>query len=217
MGHIKQSITWWSFALGDMTIERLVRIAADIGYEAIELVEQEYWPLIKDHGLVIASLRGQSSIEEERAYDKGKHRCKEKTTMNIDKLDHVSFLVKDVERSRRFYSQVLGLRELARPSNASPLGAWLTNDKHSFEVHLIGEAEAGRVAQTHARYRRDEMARGYGTHAAFEVDDLEEAQRHLKSHNVTIVGGPRPRGDGVMQLYVCDPDGYMVELYVWPK
>ena len=64
MGHIKQSITWWSFALGDMTIERLVRMAADIGYEAIELVEQEHWQLIKDHGLVIASLKGQSSIEE---------------------------------------------------------------------------------------------------------------------------------------------------------
>jgi hydroxypyruvate isomerase len=63
MGHIKQSITWWSFALGDMTIEKLVRMAADIGYEAIELVEQEYWPLIKDHGLAIASLRGQSLIE----------------------------------------------------------------------------------------------------------------------------------------------------------
>src|SRR6266700_790436 len=71
MGHIKQSITWWSFALGDMTIERLVRMAADIGYEAIELVEQEYWPIIKDHGLAIASLRGQSLIEEgfnRRAY-----------------------------------------------------------------------------------------------------------------------------------------------------
>src|SRR5947209_19387285 len=64
MGHIKQSITWWSFALGDMTLERVIRIAADIGYEAIELVEQEHWPLIKDHGMVIASLRGQSSIEE---------------------------------------------------------------------------------------------------------------------------------------------------------
>ena len=64
MGRIKQSITWWSFALGDMTIEKLVRMAADIGYEAIELVEQEYWPLIKDHGLAIASLKGQASIEE---------------------------------------------------------------------------------------------------------------------------------------------------------
>lgn len=62
MGHIRQSITWWSFAQGNMTVEKLVRMAADIGYEAIELVEQEYWPLIKDHGLAIASLRGQTLI-----------------------------------------------------------------------------------------------------------------------------------------------------------
>src|SRR5437899_9794741 len=64
MGQIKQSISWWCFTQGDMTIERMVRIAADIGYEAIELVEQEHWPLIKDHGLAIASLWGQSSSEE---------------------------------------------------------------------------------------------------------------------------------------------------------
>ncbi len=116
--------------------------------------------------------------------------------MNIRKLDHVSFLVKDVERSRRFYGQVLGLRELPRPSNANNLGAWLTNDEHSFEVHLIGEAEAGRVAQTHTQYRRDEL-------------------EHLGALNVEIVGGPRPRGDGVQQIFICDPDGYMIELFVW--
>ena len=64
MDRIKQSIAWWSFALGDMSVERLVRMAADIGYEAIELVEQEHWQVIKDHGLAIASLKGQLSIEE---------------------------------------------------------------------------------------------------------------------------------------------------------
>ena len=89
--------------------------------------------------------------------------------MNIRKLDHVSFLVTDLERSRRFYSQVLGLREIPRPSNASNDGAWLSNAEHSFEVHLIGEAEEGRVAQTHTQYRRDEMASGQGSHPAFEI------------------------------------------------
>jgi len=64
MGQIKQSVAWWCFAQRGMTIERLVKAAADIGYAAIELVEQEHWQLIKDHGLVIASLLGQSSIEE---------------------------------------------------------------------------------------------------------------------------------------------------------
>lgn len=64
MAHIKQSISWWCFQQGGMTMERMVRIAADIGYEAIELVEQEYWQYIKDAGLKIASLKGQASIEE---------------------------------------------------------------------------------------------------------------------------------------------------------
>ncbi|GAC1399110.1 MAG: lactoylglutathione lyase [Ktedonobacteraceae bacterium] len=135
--------------------------------------------------------------------------------MNIRKLDHVSFLVKDVERSRRFYGQVLGLRELPRPSNASTLGAWLSDEKHSFEVHLIGEAKEGRVAQTHIQYRRDEMAYGQGSHPAFEVENLEATIQHLRTLNIDIVGGPRPRGDGVQQIFICDPDGYMIELFVW--
>ena len=135
--------------------------------------------------------------------------------MNIRKLDHVSFLVKDVERSRRFYSQVLGLREIPRPSNADHPGAWLTNDKHSFEVHLIGESEEGRVAQTHTPYRRDEMATGHGSHPAFEVENLEAVTQHLHALNVEIMGGPRSRGDGVQQVFICDPDGYMIELFVW--
>src|SRR6266581_4689549 len=56
-------------------------------------------------------------------------RMLDKTFMNIRKLDHVSFLVKDVERSRRFYGQVLGLREIPRTSSANNLGAWLTTDE----------------------------------------------------------------------------------------
>ncbi len=134
--------------------------------------------------------------------------------MNIRKLDHVSFLVKDVERSRRFYGQVLGLREIPRTSSANNLGAWLTTDEHSFEVHLIGEAEAGRVAQTHTRYRREELATGQGSHPAFEVENLEATIQHLRTLNVEIVGGPRPRGDGVQQIFICDPDDYLIELFV---
>ena len=64
-------------------------------------------------------------------------------------------------------------------------------------------------------YRGDEIARGHGSHVAFEVDDLAAAIQHLQAHNVQILGGPRPRGDGVQQMYVCDPDGYIVEFFVW--
>ena len=64
MARIRQSVAWWCFVRGEMTPERLVRSAAEIGYEAVELVGREYWQLVKDHGLAIASGNGHHSIQE---------------------------------------------------------------------------------------------------------------------------------------------------------
>jgi len=64
MTHIKQSISWWCFVPQHMTPEVLVRTAADLGYEALELVEPEVYQLIKDHGLQIASIRGHASLTD---------------------------------------------------------------------------------------------------------------------------------------------------------
>jgi catechol 2,3-dioxygenase-like lactoylglutathione lyase family enzyme len=136
--------------------------------------------------------------------------------MEIRNLDHVALLVKDVERSLRFYVQVLGMEEHPRPSSFNFPGAWLR--KGSAELHLIGEDEPGRVAQVQpGGYSPEELSIGHATHIAFEVTDLEGTRKHLLTHDISIVGGPRPRGDGVMQMYVCDPDGYIVEFFVWQK
>jgi len=136
--------------------------------------------------------------------------------MEIRRLDHVALLVNDVERSLRFYIQILGMEEVPRPSSFNFPGAWLR--KGTAEIHLIGEDEPGRTAQLQpGGYHPDELSIGHVTHFAFEVADLEEARKHLQAHDTMLVGGPRPRGDGVMQMYVRDPDGYIVELFVWQK
>jgi catechol 2,3-dioxygenase-like lactoylglutathione lyase family enzyme len=139
----------------------------------------------------------------------------EDVSMEIRSLDHAALLVSDVERSRYFYGQVLGMEEVPRPSNFDFPGAWFR--KGRAELHLIGANDPGRVAQVNPGYNAEEMSRGFGSHIAFEVDDLEKAQQHLHAHDVPLVGGPRPRGDGVMQMYVCDPDGYIVELFIHEK
>jgi catechol 2,3-dioxygenase-like lactoylglutathione lyase family enzyme len=136
----------------------------------------------------------------------------EVVSVEILSLDHAALFVSDVERSRYFYGQVLEMEEVPRPSNFDFPGAWFR--KGRAELHLIGASDPGRVAQINPGYNADEMSRGHGSHIAFEVDDLEEAQRHLRALGVPLVGGPRPRGDGVMQMYVCDPDGYIIELFV---
>lgn len=133
--------------------------------------------------------------------------------MHIRKADHAALLVSDVERSRHFYTRVLGMEEIPRPKNFAFPGAWFS--KNNFQIHIIGEEVEGRAKQVNPGYLAGELALGKATHLAFEVDDLEAAQRHLLAQGVDIVGGPRPRGDGVQQLYICDPDGYIIELFVW--
>ena len=136
--------------------------------------------------------------------------------MEIQRLDHVALLVKDVERSKLFYAQLLGMEEHPRPSNFNFPGAWLR--KGSAEIHLIGEDEPGRVDLVHPGGNNpQELSSGHVTHFAFEVNDLEETRQYLQSRGIPIVGGPRPRGDGVMQLYIRDPDGYIIEFFVWQK
>ncbi len=55
---IKQSLSWDGFIRAGLSPEKLVRTAAELGYKGIELVEPEHWKLIRDHGLIIASIAG---------------------------------------------------------------------------------------------------------------------------------------------------------------
>ena len=55
--------------------------------------------------------------------------------MQIESIHHVSLNVTDLERSRRFYREILGLTEIARPAFAFP-GAWFAVGA-SQHIHLI--------------------------------------------------------------------------------
>lgn len=71
MSHLKQSLAWWCFARGEMAPRTLLHAAAEIGYQGIEMVNQEYWPLVKEYGLSIVSTNAGLSLEQglnRRAY-----------------------------------------------------------------------------------------------------------------------------------------------------
>jgi hydroxypyruvate isomerase len=71
MTALKQSFAWWSFARGQYPPQQLLQAAADIGYQGVELIERELWPLVKDCGLSIASTNGGLSIE--RGFNRREH------------------------------------------------------------------------------------------------------------------------------------------------
>jgi hydroxypyruvate isomerase len=64
MGTLRQSIAWWCYDRTDLQPHQLVRLAAEIGYSGFDLVDQQYWPLIKEHGLEVAAVNGHDSIAD---------------------------------------------------------------------------------------------------------------------------------------------------------
>jgi catechol 2,3-dioxygenase-like lactoylglutathione lyase family enzyme len=126
------------------------------------------------------------------------------------RLDHGAILVADAERSREFYVGGLGLTEVPRPANFDFPGFWVAVGDQ--QLHIIGEAEPGRASGVRTGYGDEELARGYATHLALEVEDFDGCLGRLSERGIALVGGPRDRGDGVQQAYIADPDGHVIEI-----
>lgn len=120
--------------------------------------------------------------------------------ITIKELNHVMLRVRDLDASIHFYGEILALRRIARPAFDFP-GAWFALGAQ--ELHLIGDPALSVSSRTHH-------------HFAVLVDDPAAARRELERKGWTKLRGPAPRPDGAMQLFVSDPDGYMIELMSAP-
>jgi catechol 2,3-dioxygenase-like lactoylglutathione lyase family enzyme/uncharacterized protein YunC (DUF1805 family) len=129
-----------------------------------------------------------------------------KKRIAVKGLDHATLVVKDLERSRRFYVDVLGMREVPRPA-FSFAGSWF--QAGATQIHLIlefsGSGPAGNLLAEDKRSSRTH-------HIAFLVDDAEAVLPLLKQAGVNILSGPKPRPDGYQQVFATDPDGHVIEL-----
>ncbi len=61
MSKITQSVVWWCF-VPLLAPEDFIRAAAEIGYGAIDQAPREYWPMVREHGLVVSSTKGHESL-----------------------------------------------------------------------------------------------------------------------------------------------------------
>jgi catechol 2,3-dioxygenase-like lactoylglutathione lyase family enzyme len=122
--------------------------------------------------------------------------------LEVSSLHHVAVCVTDIERSKRFYSEVLGLKEIARPP--FPFGGAWYEMPDGRQVHLIVHERPRTLRGTTEIDLRD-------GHLALGVADFDRAVAHLRAAGVECVERPE-NVTPWKQVYVTDPDGNVVEL-----
>ena len=114
----------------------------------------------------------------------------------MTQLDHVSVLITDVERSRRFYRDVLGLKEIAKPRTFDFVVVWF--DLGNQHIHLL---------------LKDRPDVPSPRHFALRVADVKAARTYFREHGVrTEETTPIPGAD---RFFIYDPDGNRIEIIQW--
>jgi len=125
--------------------------------------------------------------------------------MKAHYLGHVVFYVKDLERSLGFYRDLVGFKEVGRIFNGA--AAALTSGRTHHELLLIqvGDAPGPSSGPRRGLYH-------IGIKVGDSLDELRRAKRELEDAGIQIEG----MSDHTVSqsLYLKDPDGNEVELYV---
>jgi catechol 2,3-dioxygenase-like lactoylglutathione lyase family enzyme len=131
---------------------------------------------------------------------------RQRSAINVTSFDHVTIICADLEATRRFYVDFLGMAEVARPAFKFP-GLWF--QLGNVQIHATEEsAEAGSAGW--GDRGANVISRGH--HFAFAVDDVTETLKVVEAHGVRVASPLQQRPDGNKQLYLYDPDGHVVEL-----
>lgn len=126
--------------------------------------------------------------------------------IEFEQLHHVSLVVKNLSDCKKFYGEVLGLKELDRPNFDFP-GAWYQIGDRQ-QLHLIVHSESQTVRENRTIDTRD-------GHFALRIKDFEQTLDHLQKRGIECKANKNARS-GFAQIFCCDPDGNVVELNTDP-
>lgn len=126
--------------------------------------------------------------------------------MKIEKLHHIAIICSDYEKSKQFYTNILGFRidrEVFRSERNSYKLDLSLNGQYLIELFSFPNPPA-RLTRPEATGLR---------HIALGVKDIEEAVRFLHSHNITPEPVRQDEFTGKKFTFFTDPDLLPIEIY----
>jgi catechol 2,3-dioxygenase-like lactoylglutathione lyase family enzyme len=124
------------------------------------------------------------------------------TAQTADKIDvisfnHIALHVKDIPTSAKFYGDTLGLATIEIPDSLKKVRAWFQLGNGQM-IHLL----AGRTTPI--------VNDRNGSHFSLFIKSIDETLVFLKKNKMPY--HLQVRFGGVKQIYIADPDGYLIEL-----
>lgn len=124
----------------------------------------------------------------------------------VTKLLHTRYRVEDLDKTVRFYTEVLGLEEIRR--NKSPRGSelvFLKTPNSDELIEICSYPGSGPV-----------IVGPDLTHLAFEVADLNAFAEHAAAKGYPLSDGPTESSSGTF-AFIDAPEGYEIELIEYRK
>ena len=115
-------------------------------------------------------------------------------TIRLRRVNHLTYCVRDKERATKFWVDVLGVKEIPSMVDSDHI-VWLQLPSGTM-VHLI-EGDVAPSVPSH--------------HGAFEVEDIEEAQKYMHANNVETTD-ITTRHDGQRVFFIEDTEGNRIEI-----
>ncbi|WBS05012.1 VOC family protein [Pseudoduganella sp. SL102] len=124
----------------------------------------------------------------------------------LKRIHHAAIICSDYERSKRFYTEVLGLRVIAENYRAA-------RRSYKLDLQLADGAQIELFSFPDAPPRPSyPEARGL-RHLAFAVDDIGACKARLEEQGVAVEPVRVDEHTGRRFTFFADPDGLPLELY----
>ncbi|MEZ6142335.1 MAG: VOC family protein [Zavarzinella sp.] len=119
-------------------------------------------------------------------------------TFPVSHIDHCSVIITNVQSSRHFYGELLGLREIPAPKSFDFVALWY--DLGGTYLHLLLKPEADTISPRHF---------------CLHVDSIAEARTHMQERGIPIA--ETVKIPGAERFFINDPDGNRIEVLQWER